>query len=183
MNPSYLIGFLVVTVVIIYLLKNSKKKVTGLMSALSNVSKLIMWNNFFSYYKEKLKIDDESSGFHAAAATNYLFGEKGADMHKTLNMKEIENDAIEYIKQNQNIKELLVQSIRVIHTLNMQKNKEINLDGFEILSVFGVEFPESPRMECYFQLIDRELNKLSATVKNDIKKTFPNALNYYRNQP
>jgi hypothetical protein len=181
MNTTFAITFLMAIGLIILILKSSKKKTASLMKTLSNVSKLIIFENFLAYYEQKLKLDDKNLlGTYAAAATNYLFSEKPADNHKTLNIKEIEIDAVDFVKQNKSTRELLVQSLRVTHTLNIQKNKNIGLDSIKILTMLGEEFPESPRVNSYFILIHRELNKLPESTKSDIMNTFPNALNYYQ---
>lgn len=180
MNQSYVIGFLVAAGLITLILKSSNKRVMSLMHSLTSASRLIIATNFYAHYKEKLKIDNKELIFcYASAATNYLFSEKPSDIHKTLNIKEIEADAIEFIKQNRDTRELLVQSLRVTYTLKIQKNKNIEIDSLEILSLFGNEFPESPKVDRYFHLVHRELNKLPASNKSDIMNTFPNALNYY----
>lgn len=181
MNTSYAVLFLMALGLIILILKSSKKKVVSLMKALTNVSKLIIAENLLAYYEKKLKLDDKNLlGTYASAATNYLFGENPADNHKTLNIKEIEIEAVDFVKQNKSIRELLVQSLRVTHTLNIQKNTNIDLNSLKILTILGEEFPESPQVKSYFLLIHKELNKLPESTKSYILHTFPNALNYYQ---
>src|ERR1700732_588812 len=89
----------------------------------------------------------------AAAAANYLFGNSAIPTQAQLDLVAEHAKAREWLKRNQNIRELVVQSLRVANVIGWAESGIRPETGMELLETFGREFPESPQLNAYRALV------------------------------
>mgnify|MGYP001164979981 CR=1 FL=1 len=99
-------------------------------------------------------LEGDEIGHMAAAISNFLCGHSHKQMHlDKFKSREIESIAYQLINKDQNLKELVVQSMRVYSIILYEEaGTHINTD---ILDKYGHEFPDAPDPSSYKSLIDR----------------------------
>ena len=151
----------------------SKKRVLDRMenyhSKLTVMVYLLMKDKEFNGYISSMS-DSEIKTF-SAALTNFLFGRKTVAEHlDKFDYDKIKSTGYSLLDQDENLQEIIVQSLRVLSTLLSQQSSLLeNEDGYEILEKYGKKFPDSPNPESYESLFikanqwmpDSVLNKLN----------------------
>ena len=151
----------------------SKKRVLDRMenyhSKLTVMVYLLMKDKEFNGYISSMS-DSEIKTF-SAALTNFLFGRKTVAEHlDKFDYDKIKSTGYFLLDQDENLQEIIVQSLRVLGTILSQQSSLLeNEDGYEILEKYGKKFPDSPNPESYESLFikanqwmpDSVLNKLN----------------------
>jgi hypothetical protein len=102
-------------------------------------------------------LSDSDNDFFAGAVTNYLFAMEHSSQHlERFESVEIESVGLQLVKNNDSLKELIVQSQRAYYIVNYGY-KVVDAYAFptmtEILSKYGEEFPKIPNPASYELLI------------------------------
>jgi hypothetical protein len=115
----------------------------------------------FGYLKEKKYkvrgsiLEGEKKMNMAAAIANFMFGQEPVQIHlDEFDIKEIESIGYQLIDKNHNLKELVVQSMRVYLILWNQGVMDTPID-IDIIEKYGSEFPDAPSPSSYEALLDK----------------------------
>lgn len=141
------------------------------MHRLVNAAKLASYGIFTSHLSgpSSDNSDPSRAGMVAAASVNFLFGEPPSASHESLNLQEIHADAIEWLKRDALLKELLVQSLRVTTQLGFMEKGAVAVKGEEVLKTFGPEYPIAPTPDTYEKLVQRAIGVLSPDMQESIR--------------
>lgn len=90
---------------------------------------------------------------HAAAAANYLFGNSAMPVQGQRDLAAEQPNTQEWLKRNQKIRELVVQSLRVANVIGWSEAGVCPEIGTQLLQEFGTEFPTSPQLDSYRALV------------------------------
>jgi len=144
-----------------------KKKLLRKMDGFASVAQMSV---YLSLKEENEKtMDSENAGLFAAAVSNYLFGKSADQKHvEQFKLEKIKSTGNQLIKGNKFIRELIVQSLRVLSTVSSTIGKEAV--GMDILSVYGKEFPDSPTPESYAELIGEAIQGMSPYVQQSLSQ-------------
>lgn len=153
----------------------AKKRLKRKMSRLVNAAKLTSFGIFTSHLSGVYagdKSDSSRIGMIAAASVNLLFGETPNASHEGLNLREIHVNAIEYLKHDNLLRELLVQSLRVTAQLGFMENGAVTVKEEDILTTFGPEYPIAPDPDSYEHLVQKAIGTLSPDMQANIRLRF-----------
>ncbi len=119
-----------------------RKKLLSKMENLTHAAQMIVFVSLadrITFQNEKKELQQ----FYAAAMANYLFGRHPHEQHKKIiNLDEIEEMALQWLRLEDLFQEFIVQSLRVSHTIAYAKKEE--MDEFSIhpaLAEFGKNSP------------------------------------------
>jgi len=101
----------------------------------------------------------------AAAAANCLFGNSAMPVRAELDLTAERTNAREWLKENQRIRELVIQSLRVADVIGWAEAGVGRKVGLELLEAFGKEFPVSPKLSAYRGLVRRFVDSLPASTE------------------
>lgn len=142
-----------------------KKRLLRKMDGLSSVAQMAIYLSLKE--KNEKVMDGESALLFAAAVSNYLFGKSANQRHiEQFTLEKIESTGNQLIKDNKSIRELVVQSLRVVSTVSVAAGKEAV--GMNILSVYGREFPQSPDPGSYAELVHKSIKGMSPSVQQSL---------------
>ena len=139
-----------------------KNKLLRKMEALVSVAQMAVYLSLLE--ENKKSMDGEVATKFSAAVANYLFG-KGADQRhiEEFTIKVIESTGNNVIKINERVRELVIQSLRVISTVYVEAGKEEV--GLAILSTYGNEYPQPPDPISYPELVQASIQGMSPNVQ------------------
>lgn len=142
----------------------AKKRLKSKMHRLINEAKITSYG-IFKFHISGASVGNKSESSHAsmiaAASVNFVFGEAPSSLHERLNLREIHTDAIEWLKRDDLLRELVVQSLRVTAQLYFMENGAIAVRGEEVLKTFGSEYPIAPAPDSYEKLVKKAIGALS----------------------
>ena len=134
-----------------------KQRVFEKMGDLYQKSQIAMYS-FLKSKRYKVKgsmLEGEDRALMAAAVTNFMLGREAVQMHlDKFDIEEIESIGQQLIEENQNLKELVVQSMRVYLVLYHEGLMDIPIE-MGIIEEYGHEFPDSPSPGSYESLLNR----------------------------
>ena len=137
------------------------------MDGLASVAQMAVYLSQKEENEETM--DEENASLLAAAVSNYLFGRTpGQDHIDQFTLEKIEYIGNELIKNSESIRELVIQSLRVISAVSVAVGKEEV--GMEILSTYGKNYPQSPDPENFTQLVNESIRLMSPNVQQTIAK-------------
>ena len=131
------------------------------MARLVNAAKIASFAILKAHLTENFRINslnNSEAGTIAAASVNFLFDEDPDPAHKDLDFQEIQTKSIEWLKRDDLLRELIVQSLRVIIKLEFMKNGTVSIRGEKILEEFGREHPIAPNPESYQNLVQKVIS-------------------------
>lgn len=134
-----------------------KQRVFEKMGDLYQKSQLAIYSFLKSkqYRVKGSMLEGEDKMLMAAAVTNFMLGREVAQMHlDKFDIEEIESIGRQLIDKNQNLKELVVQSLRVYLILFNEGLMDIHV-SMNIIEEYGKEFPNAPSPSSYEALLDR----------------------------
>lgn len=179
----YILTVVIIAVVVAYLVfKGSKRRVISRMNALVDGAKLtafIMLENDLGNsqtiddfgFDRSTGDDDEKLTQIAAASVNYWFGEVPCEFHKDLDLRQIHAASMRWLRRNDDVRELVVQAMRVLSLLRIEKTGEASdLHTLHVLKAFGKEYPDSPDPQSFEVLIQREMQKLSPDQQKELRR-------------
>lgn len=142
-----------------------KKKLLRKMDGLASIAQMAVYLSQKEENEETM--DSESASLFAAAVSNYLFG-KSPDPHHIdqFTLEKIELTGNKLIEVNASIRELVVQSLRVISIVSFATGKDEV--GMEILSTYGIGYPQTPDPESYAQLVEESIQGMSPCVQQSL---------------
>jgi hypothetical protein len=153
---------LAIAVFVIFYLWWAKRRLNKKMHRLVNAAKLTSYGIFTAHLSDT----------HAAASVNFLFGEPPSPLHESLNLREIHAHAIESLKSDDLLRELIVQSLRVATQLGFMKNGAVEVRGENILKTFGPAYSIPPNPDTYEHLVQRSIDTLSPEMQMTIRSRF-----------
>jgi len=134
-----------------------KRRVFERMSGSYQKAQLAIYS-FLKSKQYKVKdniIEGEDKMLMAAAITNFMLGREAVQMHlDEFDIEEIESIGYQLIDKNQNLKELVVQSMRVYLILFTEGVMDIPI-GMDIIEKYGSEFPDAPSPSSYEALLGK----------------------------
>ena len=155
-----------------------KKRVLAKMNTLAYVANMTTYLAALERVRSKSTAalrDSESEAMKAAAMTNYLFGKAPSDMHTTqLDLGSEHRAAVAWLQEDSMIRELIVQSLRVMTTTAHGGGKGASIVGEEILSRFGATYPQAPDPASYEALVMRAVQTLPTTAQMEISRRVKN---------
>jgi len=166
---------LAIAVVVVGLFWLSKKRIKSKMRRLVNAAKIAAYGIVTSHVSEPPAEDISElsrAGMIAAASVNFLFGEAPSSLHEGLNLREIHADAVEWLRRNDLLRELIVQSLRVTSQLGYMENGVAKVKGEDILKTFGSAYPTAPDPDSYENLVQRAISTLSPDSQSTIRSRF-----------
>ena len=114
-------------------------------------------------------MDSNDVVLFAAAISNYFFGKTADPRHiEQFTLEKIKTTGNQIITNNNNIRKLVVQSLRVLSTIAYAQGKEEV--GMDILSTYGKEFPDSPNPDSYLTVIHESIQAMSPTVQESLSQ-------------
>lgn len=153
----------------------AKKRLKSKMHRLLNAAKLTSYGIFTLHIADS-PAEDQSEPSHesmiAAASVNFLFGKAPSALHESLNLREIHTDAVEWLKRDDMLRELIVQSLRVTAQLGFMENGAVAIRGEGILKTFGPEYPLAPNPDSYENLVRKAMGALSPDMQATIRSRF-----------
>ena len=153
----------------------AQKRLKRKMHRLLNAAKIASYG-IFTIHLSDAPAEDKSepspAGLIAAASVNYLFGEAPSAAHQSLNLLEIHGNAVEWLKRDNLLRELLVQSLRVTTQLGFIEKGAIAVRGEDILRTFGPEYPIAPNPDSYEHLVQKAIGTLSPDTQATIRSRF-----------
>ncbi len=153
----------------------SKKRLKSKMHRLVNAAKITSYG-IFTLHVSDAPAEDKSepsrASMIAAASVNFLFGEAPSSLHESLNLREIHADAVEWLKRDDLLRELVVQSLRVATQLGFMENGAVAVRGGDILQTFGSEYPIAPDPDSYENLVQKAIGVLSPDMQSTIRSRF-----------
>lgn len=153
----------------------AKKRLKSKMHRLVNAAKITSYGIFTLHISDapaEDKSESSRSSMIAAASVNFLFGEAPSSLHESLNLREIHTDAIEWLKRDDLLRELVVQSLRVTAQLGFMENGDVAVRGEDILKTFGSEYPIAPAPDSYENLVQKAIDALSPDMQTTIRSRF-----------
>jgi len=142
-----------------------KKKLLSKMSGLASVAQMAV---YLTLKEENEKtMDSETASLFAAAVSNYLFGKSADQRHvDQFTIENIESTGNQFIKGSRIIRELVIQSLRVLSAVSIEHGKsEV---GIDILSSYGKEFPQSPDSKNFADLVQKSIQGMSPFVQQSL---------------
>jgi len=142
-----------------------KKKLLSKMGGLASVAQMAV---YLTLKEENEKtMDNETAALFAAAVSNYLFGKSTDQRHvDQFTIENIESTGDQFIKGSRSIRELVVQSLRVLSVVSIEQGKsEV---GIDILSSYGKELPQSPDPESFADLVQKSIQGMSPFVQQSL---------------
>jgi hypothetical protein len=105
---------------------------------------------------------EETTAKKAAAAANFLSGRAPHSTHAGVDLPQVRTEAREWIRKNIEMRELVVQTLRVTATAHSvgTRNDAISEDSLSILSEFGNNATETPDPFAYEALVRRAIATL-----------------------
>jgi len=174
---TYIVIVAIVIAVVVILARSSKKRVSANMSNLANAGKVIAYVKL----QEKLNsdigthqfgADNDSLGLFAAAGINQIFGEELNEQHRMLDLDSLRNYVNKWISSNPDVQELVVQSIRTLHTVNYARTGSLSSKGIETLESYGSKYPDAPNRDNLSALVNTGIDKLSVEHQSTIRNRF-----------
>lgn len=147
------------------------------MSNLANAGKVVAYIQL----KEKLIADigahkfgsdNDNLGLYSAAGINLIFGEALNEQHQKLDLEGLKNYVNAWIGSNLNLLEIVVQSIRTLHTVHYARNGAISSKGMEILETYGSKYPDAPTQENLNELVNTAIDKLPTKEQASIRDIY-----------
>ncbi|MGH2510378.1 MAG: hypothetical protein ACRDHZ_23630 [Ktedonobacteraceae bacterium] len=110
----------------------------------------------------------------SAAMCNCLFdGEQNEKIRSWFDLAEIEHAAHMWLSQHDTFKELVVQSLRVMNTIAIDRAGAVTgLLGEGILSMYGKTYPDAPNPDNYPAIIRKALGELDDANRNELLRGF-----------
>ena len=108
----------------------------------------------------------------AMASVNYLFGETPSPKHEHLDLQRIHTNAIQRLRDDALLRELVVQSLRVATVLSYVKTGVATVQGEDIVTMFGAEYPIAPNPDNYERLVEGVVATLSPEMQAEIRSRF-----------
>jgi hypothetical protein len=106
--------------------------------------------------------DNEGAPF-VAAMVNYLFGKVPDPEHlEMFGSEKVESEATKLIENNVKLKELVVQSLRVLAAVDPD-----NFDGLALLGEYGSEFPAAPDPDSFPEVIKNFVQSMPEAAKSE----------------
>ena len=134
----------------------SKREMSKELNRLAQIA-IVLVNQYISTKSFKVNdviLDDNEKKLFSAAVTNYLFAREHSQQHlDKFTSKQIESSGLQLIKSDDNLREVVVQSQKVVFILQYgwEPNTYPNLT--QILTMYGEEFSEVPNPASYEFLI------------------------------
>ena len=171
------IAIAAIVILIIILAKNSKKSVTANMSNLANAGKVVAYIQLQEKLitdigTHKFGSDNDNLGLYAAAGINLIFGEALNEQHQKLDLESLKKYVNAWIGSNSNLLEIVVQSIRTLHTVHYARKGTISSKGMEILETYGSKYPDAPTQENLNELVNTAIDKLPTEEQASIRNTY-----------
>lgn len=142
-----------------------KKKLLHKMDGLASMAQMAVYLSQNEEYGKTM--DSEDALLFAAAVSNYLFGKSPDQRHiDQFTLETIESAGNQLIEHDTNMRELVVQSLRVLSTVSFAVGKDEV--GMGILSVYGKEYPQSPDPGSYAELIQKSIQGMSSFVQQSL---------------
>lgn len=126
-----------------WLFKKSLKRASADMSNLVNGSMLIVTGILAHRYKNEF---GDGAMRVAAGVVNYLFG-KPLDGFSSQEQEQAKKLANEILHGDRDIKEIVVQSLRIRSMLQLERTGAPSIFGIEILEEHGASVPNAPSPE------------------------------------
>lgn len=118
-----------------------------------------------------------------AAITNYLYARDINPTHKNMFLNtDIQKSAYELLDKDELLRELVVQSVRMIHLVQFRKSKTQMRNGYDVLQKYGPLVPISPNPDSYRLLVKKCLSLLSPGYKENITQYIMNTWPKFYNQ-
>jgi hypothetical protein len=147
--------------------KNLKRKMNSLVST-AKIAVCLSYITHIQNVKTNQILGDEEVNKIASAVTNFLFGHKVNPIHKDMDFKKINNEAIFWFEKDTLLQELVVQSLRVMTRIQSIKNSPLIQNEY-ILSTYGKQFPVAPNPDSYMQLVRSFVDTLNDKDKQALK--------------
>jgi len=134
----------------------SKREMEDKLNDLQQIA-MVSVNTYISTKSFKVNdviLKDKENKDFSASVTNYLFAREHSQQHlNKFTSKQIESAGLQLIKSDDNLREIVVQSQKVIFILQYgwEPNKYPNLT--QILTTYGEEFSKVPNSASYELLI------------------------------
>lgn len=149
------------------MLKFDKESLIRKMDGYTSVAQVAIFQSLKEDYEKNMGSYDTT--LFAAAVANYLFGRTADPDHvEQFTLVKIRAAGNQILADNHSIRKLVVQSLRVLSTITIAIGKgEIDT---EILSIYGIEFPDAPDPSSYLALINESIQAMSPSVQESISK-------------
>lgn len=110
----------------------------------------------------------------AAAKANYLFAREPDDSHEAqFDLGELEREADAWLSQEEKMRELVVQSLRVQNMVAFGRTGRATEPlGSEILVKYGSRYPDAPDPSSYPALVRGSLNELNQGNRDGLLQSF-----------
>lgn len=142
-----------------------KNRLVKRMKNLANVAQLITGMTLLKHYRVGEIADEDDQKVRAARASaiaNYFFGKTSDPIHtRGFDLPALYEEGHQWLQQNEPFRELVVQSLRVLSTVEYERSGNATVVGEELLVKFGREFPSSPSPETYEALIEKAIASLA----------------------
>jgi hypothetical protein len=134
----------------------SKREMADKLDELSQIA-IVLVAQFISNKKFKVNgkvLDDSENKVFTALVTNYLFAkEESPEYLEKFSSRKIESAGLQLIKSDDKLREVVVQSQKVIFILQYGWEPNTYPKLTEILTMYGEEFPKVPNPASYEFLI------------------------------
>jgi hypothetical protein len=142
-----------------------KKRTLNTMNNFVRTAQLTIGTALICYYgfdRAKSEAEKNDVAARASAAANFLNGQTPGLLHAHLDLPRIYADTRQWLRENATMRELVVQTLRVSHTVNHQVGRpdRVTEGMLLVLREFGDEFPAEPRMDSYKTLLSRAIATL-----------------------
>ena len=177
----FLAFVLLAVVVVVMIMRGSKRRVVSRMQALVDGAKLTTWAILMNDIKSGRTTDD--LGFDrsigdgedklvkiVAASVNYWFGEEPSKTHEDLDLRQIYADSMRWLSRNDEARELVVQAVRSFSIVRYAKAGAADLNPPYVLEVFGKEYPAAPEPKTFEVLLRREMPRLSPDQQESVRR-------------
>ena len=166
MNGNVITGLLIISNVTLAYFWWTKTRLKRKIYKLLNTAKLAAHITYSHHLAKKYKEDElfgpiKDRPAIASAAVNFLFGESPNQLHKDLPLEKIHTDALEWIKQEDSIKEMIIQSLSISKQSGATVKENIVVNRDYILDKLSSSAPPVLKLDDYEQLIQKVLNTLS----------------------
>lgn len=151
-----------------------KRRLAARMDAQANIAQLAMAMALLSHFRVQQAPNDAEKSARAAKASavaNHFFGKESDLAHtRGFDLPSLYEEGNAWLQKNPLFKELVVQSLRVLNTVEFARTGKAPVIGESLLVQFGPEFPLSPNPETYAALVAKAVESLPPEEQASVKR-------------